>query len=88
MSKKRLTSYSLKWNPFSPQVPVEALTVTPPIDIPVTSAVWSAEANDSLETPSSLRTRLLTSRRVSAVTMQAAYTGGGFLDATRIVFPE
>lgn len=32
MSKNRLTAHSLKWNPFSQQVPVEALRVTPAID--------------------------------------------------------
>jgi general secretion pathway protein A len=32
MNKKLLSLYSLKYNPFSPQVPVEALHVTPAID--------------------------------------------------------
>ena len=32
MNKKLLSQHGLKWNPFSPQVPVEALLVTPPVD--------------------------------------------------------
>jgi len=32
MNKKLLSQHGLKWNPFAPQVPVEALQVTPPID--------------------------------------------------------
>jgi general secretion pathway protein A len=32
MNKKLLSQYGLKWNPFSAQVPVEALLVTPPVD--------------------------------------------------------
>lgn len=32
MNKKLLSLYSLKYNPFSPQVPVQALQVSPPID--------------------------------------------------------
>ena len=29
MTKKHLALYGLKWNPFAPDVPVEALHVTP-----------------------------------------------------------
>ena len=50
--------------------------VTPPIVIPVSSAVASAGANDALRTPSRVRTTRLTSSRVEARTTQAAYTGG------------
>ena len=32
MRKKLLSLYGLKWNPFSPDVPIEALFVPPPID--------------------------------------------------------
>ena len=32
MNKKQLALYSLKYNPFTAQVPVEALYVTPAID--------------------------------------------------------
>ena len=32
MNKKLLAQYGLKWNPFSPEVPVEGLVVTPPLD--------------------------------------------------------
>ena len=32
MNKKLLSLYGLKWNPFSPDVPVEALHATPPVD--------------------------------------------------------
>ena len=32
MNQKHLSLYSLKFNPFSPQVPVEALYVTPAMD--------------------------------------------------------
>jgi len=32
MSKKHLALYGLKWNPFAPDVPVEALHVTPRIE--------------------------------------------------------
>jgi len=32
MNKKLLALYSLKYNPFSPEVPVSALNVTPPIE--------------------------------------------------------
>ena len=32
MSKKLLAQYGLKWNPFSTEVPVEGLLVTPPLD--------------------------------------------------------
>ncbi|MFQ5973738.1 MAG: ExeA family protein [Alphaproteobacteria bacterium] len=32
MNKKLLAPHGLKWNPFSPQVPVEALYVTPPVE--------------------------------------------------------
>jgi type II secretory pathway predicted ATPase ExeA len=39
MSKKHLALYGLKWNPFAPDVPVEALHVTPRIQ----SFCWRAE---------------------------------------------
>jgi general secretion pathway protein A len=32
MNKNLLSQYGLKWNPFSPNVPTEALHVTPPVD--------------------------------------------------------
>ncbi len=32
MNKKLLSLYSLKYNPFSPQVPVEALLISPAIE--------------------------------------------------------
>jgi type II secretory pathway predicted ATPase ExeA len=32
MRKKLLSLYGLKWNPFSPDVPIEALYVPPPIE--------------------------------------------------------
>ena len=50
--------------------------VTPPIVMPVSSAVTSAGANDALRTPSRERTTRLTSSRVEASTTQTAYTGG------------
>jgi type II secretory pathway predicted ATPase ExeA len=39
MNKKLLSLYGLKWNPFAPDVPVEALFVAPPID----SFCWRVE---------------------------------------------
>ena len=39
MSKKLLALYGLKWNPFTPDVPVEALRCTPPIE----TLCWRAE---------------------------------------------
>ena len=39
MSKKHLALYGLKWNPFAPDVPVEALYVTPRIE----SFCWRVE---------------------------------------------
>lgn len=39
MTKKHLALYGLKWNPFAPDVPVEALHVTPRIE----SFCWRAE---------------------------------------------
>lgn len=39
MNKKLLSLYGLKWNPFAPDVPVEALHVTPRID----SFCWRVE---------------------------------------------
>lgn len=39
MNKKLLSLYGLKWNPFSPEVPVEALHVTPRIE----SFCWRVE---------------------------------------------
>jgi general secretion pathway protein A len=32
MNKKLLSLYGLKWNPFAPDVPIEALVSTPKID--------------------------------------------------------
>lgn len=32
MNKNLLSQYGLKWNPFSPEVPAEAIYVTPPVD--------------------------------------------------------
>lgn len=39
MNKKMLSLYGLKWNPFSPEVPVEALLSTPKVD----SFCWRVE---------------------------------------------
>ena len=39
MTKKHLALYGLKWNPFAPDVPVEALHVTPRIH----SFCWRVE---------------------------------------------
>ena len=39
MTKKHLAVYGLKWNPFAPDVPVEALHITPPIH----SFCWRVE---------------------------------------------
>ena len=39
MTKKHLALYGLKWNPFAPDVPVEALHVTPRIQ----SFCWRVE---------------------------------------------
>ena len=39
MNKKMLVLYGLKWNPFAPEVPVEALQLTPRID----SFCWRVE---------------------------------------------
>ena len=39
MSKKLLALYGLKWNPFSPELPTEALHVTPKVD----SFCWRIE---------------------------------------------
>ena len=39
MNKKLLALYGLKWNPFAPDVPVEALRVTPGIE----SFCWRVE---------------------------------------------
>ena len=39
MNKKLLALYGLKWNPFTPEVPVEALRVTPRIE----SFCWRVE---------------------------------------------
>ena len=32
MNKKLLALYGLKWNPFSPELPLDALHITPKID--------------------------------------------------------
>ena len=39
MNKKLLSLYGLKWNPFAPEVPAEALQITPRID----SFCWRVE---------------------------------------------
>ena len=39
MNKKLLSLYGLKWNPFSPELPVEALYVTPKVE----SFCWRIE---------------------------------------------
>lgn len=39
MNKKLLALYGLKWNPFSPELPIEALLTTPPIE----SFCWRIE---------------------------------------------
>ncbi|HVZ36281.1 MAG TPA: AAA family ATPase [Polyangiaceae bacterium] len=39
MNKKLLSLYGLKWNPFSPEVPIEALSVSPRLD----SFCWRVE---------------------------------------------
>lgn len=39
MNKKLLALYGLKWNPFSPELPIEALHVTPKVD----SFCWRIE---------------------------------------------
>jgi len=39
VNKKLLALYGLKWNPFAPDVPVEALRVTPQIE----SFCWRVE---------------------------------------------
>ena len=62
--------------------------VTPPISIPVSSRVSSAEANDALRVPSRSRTAWLTSSRSGARTMHAAYTRGSALPTTTMVFAE
>jgi len=41
MNKKLLALYGLKWNPFSPELPTEALTVTPRIE----HFYWRIEQN-------------------------------------------
>ena len=32
MNRKHLSRYGLKWNPFSPDIPTEALEVTPRVE--------------------------------------------------------
>jgi len=39
MNKKLLALYGLKWNPFSPEIPTEALLCTPKIE----SFCWRVE---------------------------------------------
>jgi len=39
VNKKLLALYGLKWNPFAPDMPVEALRVTPRVE----SFCWRAE---------------------------------------------
>ena len=41
MNKKLLALYGLKWNPFSPELPTEALTVTPRVE----HFYWRIEQN-------------------------------------------
>ncbi len=41
MNKKLLALYGLKWNPFSPELPTEALHVTPPVE----HFCWRIEQN-------------------------------------------
>lgn len=41
MNKKLLSLYGLKWNPFSPELPMEALLVTPKVE----SFCWRIEQN-------------------------------------------
>ena len=62
--------------------------VTPPICIPVSSAVTSAGANDALRVPSRSRTARFTSSRYGASVTHAAYRGGSDLPMTTIVFAE
>ena len=55
--------------------------------MPVRVIVSSAEANDTLEVPSSARTAWFTSSRVVAFTTHAPNFRGSFFDATTIVLP-
>ena len=41
MNKKLLALYGLKWNPFSPELPTEALHITPPVE----HFCWRIEQN-------------------------------------------
>src|SRR5437870_3717820 len=63
-----------------------AKTVTPPMSMPVTARVSSADAKESFDAPISRRTAWLTSSRVVAFTTHAAYCLGSFFEATMIVF--
>ena len=75
----------------STQIGIEAgrpKTVTPPICIPVNSAVTSAGANDALRVPRRSRTVRFTSSRNGASVTQAAYVGGSDLPMTTIVLAE
>ena len=62
--------------------------VTPPISIPVTSTVSSAEANETFLTPSRLRTSPLTSRRVLASAKQTARSPIGRREETRMALAD
>ena len=55
--------------------------------MPVSACVSSAEANETLEAPSSARTAWFTSRRVVALTTHAPNCFGSFFEATTIVLP-
>ena len=62
--------------------------MTPPMRMPVSSTVSSAEANDAFFAPSRRRTRPFTSRRVFASTTQAAYVRGSDLPTTTIALAD
>ena len=62
--------------------------MTPPIVIPVTSAVNSGGAKDAFFAPSRLRTVRFTSSRSGASTTQAASAGGSSRLATTMQFAE
>ena len=62
--------------------------VTPPIIIPVSSRVCSAEAKEAFRTPSRSHTVWLTSSRQVASTTHAHAIPGSFRAATTIVFAD
>jgi len=45
MNKKLLALYGLKWNPFSPELPIEALFITPKVK----NFIWRLEQNQVRE---------------------------------------